>query len=62
MESLHGSSKNIQQKFPCAEDGCDKRYKNLGGLRYHLLHCHPKRDIDEDIEMARDWKMDLCSE
>ncbi|KXS17729.1 hypothetical protein M427DRAFT_30202 [Gonapodya prolifera JEL478] len=29
------------RKYICAHAGCDKVYKNPGGLKYHLAHGHP---------------------
>jgi hypothetical protein len=26
--------------YGCAVEGCDKRYRNLGGLKYHIEHAH----------------------
>lgn len=32
------------KRYPCHIDGCDKVYKNPGGLKYHLAHSHPDPD------------------
>jgi hypothetical protein len=29
------------KRYPCTVAGCDKVYKNPGGLKYHLIHTHP---------------------
>ncbi|KAJ3354659.1 hypothetical protein HDU83_004881 [Entophlyctis luteolus] len=39
---IHPSQFNKQ--FKCTEPGCLKSYKNKGGLKYHLLHEHPRKD------------------
>lgn len=33
--------------FYCRAPGCDKRYKNLNGLKYHRKVDHPSMTLDD---------------
>ncbi|KAJ3101725.1 Transcriptional regulator of ribosomal biogenesis proteins [Phlyctochytrium bullatum] len=41
---LYGKKKREMEHafkpFPCVVAGCGKRYKNLNGLKYHIIHSH----------------------
>lgn len=37
-------------RFTCQVPGCDKSYKNAGGLKYHVDHRHPRTGLFENIK------------
>ncbi|KAJ3188995.1 Juxtaposed with another zinc finger protein 1, partial [Irineochytrium annulatum] len=42
--------------FPCVVEDCGKRYKNLNGLKYHIMHAHsemmPKQPVSSGASAA----------
>ncbi|KAJ3147706.1 hypothetical protein HDU86_007881 [Geranomyces michiganensis] len=45
-ESGAKTDKDDFKPFICRHEGCDKLYKNLNGLKYHLVHAHAISEAD----------------
>ncbi|KAJ3312786.1 Transcriptional regulator of ribosomal biogenesis proteins [Boothiomyces sp. JEL0838] len=44
------------RRYQCPFKGCDKKYKNLSGLRYHFTHTHSHLSEDEIKNLLREVK------
>ena len=40
--------------FVCPIEGCDKRYKNPNGLKYHLIHGHEDLSLENYAFLTED--------
>lgn len=39
-DSLSDAERDAQKPYMCTIGYCNKRYKNLNGLKYHIEHSH----------------------
>ncbi|KAJ3046104.1 Transcriptional regulator of ribosomal biogenesis proteins [Rhizophlyctis rosea] len=47
-------SPTVFKPYRCQVDStCTKRYKNLNGLKYHLVHAHPEVDVKQLLSEAK---------
>ncbi|KAI8585880.1 hypothetical protein BDZ88DRAFT_431217 [Geranomyces variabilis] len=47
------ADKDDFKPFMCRHEGCDKLYKNLNGLKYHLVHAHGFAEADTKDVLSR---------
>ncbi len=46
----HPAPQKLQTHMQCILSGCDKRFKNVNGLKYHLVHAHSAMTVGLYLE------------
>lgn len=49
-EFIPDEIKVANRPYFCKVDGCEKKYKNLNGLKYHAKIAHPRIDFKSQVK------------